>query len=406
MQQQVLNYILLQSSAAQSLWVNFAVAVLAVILFILTIYLYIKLRTRSYERERGLLEEKVNVRTKQLSEQNVELEKLSLVASKTDNAVLICNADESIEWANDAFLRMRWGDKSPDRLYGQKLSGTNYYSDIKKYLAESLEQKKSVRFESSMSDAAGERRWISSMLTPIFDESSVLKKFVIVDTDISPNKELEEKLKSSLSEKEILLKEIHHRVKNNLQVIISLLNLQAGYLHDEETVRAMQEGQNRVRSMALVHEKFYQLDGISEIDFAEYIEKLCQYIFQTYPETARKVSLDVESDQIALDLDTAMPCGLLINEIVSNSLKYAFPNGQEGHILIKLKALPENKIQITVKDNGVGIAGEYHLENPSTLGLQLIGALTSQLNGEVEMFSDNGTTFNITFTYPSIKKPE
>src|ERR1044072_3144297 len=242
----MIGYILLQNNAAQSLWVNFAVAVLAVILFILTIYLYIKLRTRSYERERGLLEEKVNVRTKQLSEQNVELEKLSLVASKTENAVLICHADESIEWAKYAFLRWRWGDKSPDRLYGQKLSGTNYYSDIKKYLAESLEQKKSVRFESSVLDAAGERRWISSMLTPIFDEGSALKKFVIVDTDISPNKELEEKLKSSLSEKEILLKEIHHRVKNNLQVIISLLNLQAGYLHDEETLRAMQEGQNRV----------------------------------------------------------------------------------------------------------------------------------------------------------------
>src|SRR5215213_3965584 len=165
----MLNYILLQSSAAQSLWVNLAVAILAIILFILTIYLYIKLRTRSYERERGLLEEKVNVRTRQLSEQNIELEKLSLVASKTDNAVLICNADESIEWANDAFIRMRWGDKNPAGLYGQKLSGTNYYSGIKKYLGESLEQKKSVRFESSVADAAGEKRWISSMLTPIFD---------------------------------------------------------------------------------------------------------------------------------------------------------------------------------------------------------------------------------------------
>ena len=402
----MINYIMLQNTAAQSLWVNFAVAVLAIILFILTIYLYIKLRTRSYERERGLLEEKVNVRTRQLSEQNIELEKLSLVASKTDNAVLICNADESIEWANDAFLRMRWGDKNPAGLYGQKLSDTNYYSGIKKYLEESLEQKKSVRFESSMADAAEERRWISSLLTPIFDESGSLKKFVIVDTDISPNKELEEKLKSSLNEKEILLKEIHHRVKNNLQVIISLLNLQAGYLHDEETLRAMQEGQNRVRSMALVHEKFYQLEGISEIDFAEYIEKLCQYIFQTYPETAGKITLDVESDNITFDIDTAMPCGLLINEIVSNSLKYAFPNGQEGKITIKLKAMPENKIQISVMDNGIGISEEYKLQNPSTLGLQLIGALTSQLNGEVEMFRNNGTTFNITFTYPSVKKPE
>ena len=402
----MINYILLQNNAAQSLWVNLVVAVLAVILFILTIYLYIKLRTRSYERERGLLEEKVNVRTRQLIEQNIELEKLSLVASKTDNAVLICNADESIEWANDAFLRMRWGDKHPASLYGQRLSDTDYYNGIKQYIDEALEQKKSVRFESSVVGAEGEWRWISSMLTPIFDEGETLKKFVIVDTDISPNKELEEKLKSSLSEKEILLKEIHHRVKNNLQVIISLLNLQAGYLHDEETLRAMQEGQNRVRSMALVHEKFYQLDGISEIDFGEYVEKLCQYIFQTYPETAYKVSLDIESEDVKFDLDTAMPCGLLINEIVSNSLKYAFPNGQEGQVTIRLKSLPENKIRISVKDNGIGISEEYELQNPSTLGLQLIGALTSQLNGEVEMLRSNGTTFNITFTYPSLRKPE
>src|SRR5258706_10101158 len=115
-----------------------------------------------------MLEDKVNVRTRQLSEQNIELEKLSLVASKTDNAVLICNADESVEWANDAFLRMRWGDKNPAGLYGQKLSDTNYYTGIKKYIAESLEQKKSVRFESSMADAERGKRGGFFILTPFF----------------------------------------------------------------------------------------------------------------------------------------------------------------------------------------------------------------------------------------------
>ncbi|HLG33839.1 MAG TPA: histidine kinase dimerization/phosphoacceptor domain -containing protein [Bacteroidia bacterium] len=397
-----LLHILLQSPPAnQNLWINLAVVLIATILFILTIYLYIKLRTKNYERERMLLEEKVNVRTKQLIEQNIELEKLSIVASRTDNAVLIIDADEKIEWTNAAFSRMRWNDSTcaNSQLIGKKISETNFYPDIRKDLDECLSQKKSVRFESSISHSSGNRRWVSSLLTPIF-EDDVLKKFVVVDTDISPNKELEEKLKSSLNEKEILLREIHHRVKNNLQVIISLLNLQSGYIHDEETLRAVKEGENRVRSMALVHEKFYQSEGISEIDFAEYVEKLCQYIFQSFPEAASRVKLTVESDNVAFDLDTAMPCGLLINEIVSNSLKYAFPDGQEGEIIIRLKISGENEINISVQDNGKGIPEEYDLKNPTTLGLQLIDALTSQLNGEVEMHRNGGTIFNITFTYP------
>lgn len=398
-----LNILLQATPVNQNLWINLAVTVIAIVLFVLTIYLYIKLRTKNYERERGLLEEKVNVRTKQLLEQNIELEKLSIVASRTDNAVLIIGADEKIEWVNDAFSRMRWGDNQSggnQKLPGQKISQTNYYSGIKFFLADCLEQKKSVRFESSITDAAGNKRWVSSLLTPIFEEDYSLKKFVIVDTDISPNKELEEKLKSSLSEKEILLREIHHRVKNNLQVIISLLNLQSGYIHDEATLRVMKEGENRVRSMALVHEKFYQADGISEINFAEYTEKLCQYIFQSFPETASRVKLSVESDEVAFDLDTAMPCGLLINEIVSNSLKYAFPDREEGEINIKLKMAGENKVHISVSDNGIGIGIEHDLKAPTTLGLQLIDALTSQLNGEVEMLRNGGTIFNITFTYP------
>jgi len=400
----VFHYIILQEPVAnQNLWINLAVTVIAIILFVLTIYLYIKLRTKNYERERGLLEEKVSVRTKQLLEQNLELEKLSIVASRTDNAVLIIGADEKIEWVNDAFSRMRWSDNpntTDNKLLGQLITKTNYYFDIKKNLDECLVQKKSVRFESHITDADGKKRWISSLITPIFEIDASLKKFVIVDTDITPNKELEEKLKSSLSEKEILLREIHHRVKNNLQVIISLLNLQSGYIHDAETLRAMTEGQNRVRSMALVHEKFYQSDGISEIDFAEYTEKLCQYIFQSFPETASRVQLTVESDKVAFDLDTAMPCGLLINEIVSNSLKYAFPDGMAGEIVIQLKSEEKNKVRISVRDNGKGMAQEYDLKNPTTLGLQLIDALTSQLNGEVEMIRKDGTIFNITFTYP------
>src|SRR5204862_2821523 len=124
--------------------------------------------------------------------------------------------------------------------------------------------------------------WISSTLTPIYDEDGLLKKLVVVDTDITAGKNMQGQIEHSLKEKDVLLKEIHHRVKNNLQIIISLLNLQTGYVKDEETLKAVREGQNRVRSMALVHEKFYQADQLAEIDFGDYTEKLCHFLRQSY----------------------------------------------------------------------------------------------------------------------------
>src|SRR4029078_1139082 len=146
--------------------------------------------------------------------------------------------------------------------------------------------------------------WISSTLTPIYDENNSLKEMVIVDTDITASKVLENQIKASLHDKDILLKEIHHRVKNNLQIIISLLNLQSGYIKDEQTLKAVKDGQNRVRSMALVHEKFYQSDELTEINFAEYVEKLCQFLFQSYGDNTDRIKLIVKADEVALDMDT------------------------------------------------------------------------------------------------------
>jgi len=196
-----------------------------------------------------------------------------------------------------------------------------------------------------------------------------------------------------------LLNEIHHRVKNNLQIIISLLNLQSGYIKDESTLKAVKDGQLRVRSMALVHEKFYQAEELLEINFGEYIEKLCHYLYQAYGDKTERIKILLNVDSIGLDMDTAMPCGLLINEIVSNAYKYAFPGSREGTISIDFHR-NQGLVTLSIKDTGVGLPADFQEDASETLGMQLIQALTGQLDGNLTVDRNNGAGFSVTFPYP------
>lgn len=378
-------------------WRDVWLIIISFLMFIGTLYIYFRLRSSNFRRVRRLLEERVEVKTKQLTEKNLELEKLSLVASRTDNAVLIASPDGTIEWVNDGFIQLMGMPK--EKLLNNNLSEINVYTNIKNEIREAIANKHSRIFESNVTTYNIENLWISSTLTPIYDEEGILKKLVVVDSDITAGKTMQKLIETSLKEKDVLLKEIHHRVKNNLQIIISLLNLQTGYIKDEVTLKAVKDGQSRVRSMALVHEKFYQSDELSEIDFAEYIEKLCHFIYQSYGDKTDRIHLQISGDKIGLDMDTAMPCGLLVNEIVSNSYKYAFPNQEKGTIQIDFKK-NDNKIILFIQDNGVGFPEEYDLEKSESLGMQLIQALTSQLDGDLVVSRENGTSFKISFPYP------
>ena len=378
-------------------WRDVWLIIISFLMFIGTLYIYFRLRSSNFRRVRRLLEERVEVKTRQLTEKNLELEKLSIVASRTDNAVLIASPDGTIEWVNDGFIQLMGMPK--EKLLNNNLSEINVYTNINKEIREAITNKHSRIFESNVTTYNIENLWISSTLTPIYDEEGILKKLVVVDSDITAGKKMQKQIETSLKEKDVLLKEIHHRVKNNLQIIISLLNLQTGYIKDEVTLKAVKDGQSRVRSMALVHEKFYQSDELSEIDFAEYIEKLCHFIYQSYGDKTDRIHLQISGDKIGLDMDTAMPCGLLVNEIVSNSYKYAFPNQETGSIQIDFKKI-DNKIILFIKDNGVGFPEEYDLEKGESLGMQLIQALTSQLDGELVVSRENGTSFKISFPYP------
>lgn len=378
-------------------WRDVILIIISFLMFLGTIYIYFRLRSGTFRRTRKLLEERVEVKTKQLTEKNLELEKLSLVASRTDNSVLIADASGEIEWVNDGFVRMIGITK--EAVIGKKLAEINVYSNINSEMHEAITSKHSRIFQSNVTLAPTKSIWLSSTLTPIYGEDNQLKKIVVVDTDFTANKNMQNQIEASLKEKDVLLKEIHHRVKNNLQIIISLLNLQSGYIKDEYTLKAVQDGQNRVRSMALVHEKFYQAEELTEINFGEYVSKLCQYLYQSYGDKTDRITLEVSGDHVGLDMDTAMPCGLLVNEVVSNAYKYAFPGNATGVISINLKRA-NKKVVITMSDTGVGLPPSIDVEKTESLGMQLIQALTSQLDGELTVSREKGTTFEVSFAYP------
>ncbi|MGB4611147.1 MAG: PAS domain S-box protein [Methanothermobacter thermautotrophicus] len=218
---------------------------------------------------------------------------------------------------------------------------------------------------------------------------------LIVLNDISDLKRTQSMLEKSLAEKELLLKEIHHRVKNNLMIISSLLSLQSRQAKDRETMDLFRESENRTRSMALIHERLYRSEDLKNIDLAEYLGRLASEIFRSYSADSR-ILLKLEIDELKVDVETAVPLGLIVNELLTNAVKHAFPDG-EGMVTVSLRKR-NGTVTLEVSDDGAGFPEDIDWESSPSLGLQLVRSLTKQIDGKVEMISDGGTTFRITFT--------
>ncbi len=237
-------------------------------------------------------------------------------------------------------------------------------------------------------------RWLELLASCIEYEGSPAVQAAFMD--ITERKKAEKQIKQSLREKEVLLREIHHRVKNNLQVISSLLNLQADHIKDRTYQGMLKESQNRIKSMALIHEKLYQSENLADIDFEEYITSLVYGLVRSY-NVMEKVTPTIKVDKVSLGIDAAIPCGLIINELVSNSLKYAFPGDRTGEITIQLHSTG-NTVELVVADNGVGIPDTIDFRNTQTLGLDLVTTLAEeQLDGEIMLDKTKETAFRITF---------
>ena len=229
------------------------------------------------------------------------------------------------------------------------------------------------------------------------DEDGNAFLFQGVVRDVTERKQAEAKIRAALQEKEILLKEIHHRVKNNLQVISSLLDLQSDYTVDEAVKEMFQESRSRVRSMALVHEQLYQSPDLAQIDFAEYVHSLVGYLQRVYEQVNRRVNLVVDVADIPLSVETAVPLGLIINELVSNAYKHAFVDGRSGQITIQLQRDSSTQHRLLVVDNGLGIPPSIDFHHTTSLGLTIVLTLVNQLQGHIELHREQGTHIEVVF---------
>ena len=249
-----------------------------------------------------------------------------------------------------------------------------------------------TEYETKVRDKAGN---IKDLLVTIVNIPGTQKQLASI-LDITKRKIADNKIKSSLKEKNTLLREIHHRVKNNMQIISSLLNLQKNYVEDKEAVNVLNESQNRVKSMAMIHEKLYMSDDIAHINFVDYIQSLVINLFYSYNVEDTQIKPILEIENVSLNMETAVPCGLIISELVSNSLKYAFPNDLKGEILVSLKTV-DDKYELIISDNGVGLPEDIDFNNLETLGLLLVNNLTEQIDGELTISRSPGTEFKIKF---------
>jgi PAS domain S-box-containing protein len=238
---------------------------------------------------------------------------------------------------------------------------------------------------------------------PLRDDSGKVRAALSVVIDITILKRAEAQIRASLQEKENLLREIHHRVKNNMQVVSALLVLQSKKTKDRKILEMFRDSEHRIKTMALIHENLYQSRSFGTIDLAEYLTRLIQYLFRSYEEHSAGVTLEMDVPDISLDIDTALPCSLIINELVSNSLKYAFPGGRKGKICIGVRREDGKGFVMEIRDNGVGLPSGLDLEKTETLGLRLVhGLAVNQLGGSIEVGKGKGTSFIIRF--PEMKK--
>ncbi len=252
-------------------------------------------------------------------------------------------------------------------------------------------------FEYRFLNAQGTIVTVMSYAEVLKDDAGNILGYVGTNVDISERIAAEDKIKAALKEKELLLKEIHHRVKNNLQIISSLFNLQSRGIKNKQILSIFRESNNRVKSMALLHEKLYKTYDLGKIAFRDYVESLVTDLFRSYKADGTLVDYALEIKDIFLSIDRSLPCGLIINELVSNALKYAFPQKRKGRITISFGLQGNGVYEMSVSDDGIGFPADIEFENTASLGLQLVNSLVEQMNGSIKLTRNGGTNFYITF---------
>ncbi len=304
------------------------------------------------------------------------------------------NHEGKFDYVNQSWLKaLEYTSEEVKELYFLDIVHPKSKAHCKKYFADILNRRNtSNQLQISFITKSGKELIVEGNISAKYTDYGVSTRGIF--HDITERVKAEQEIKKSLKEKETLLKEIHHRVKNNLQIISSILNLQSTYVHDKNVLNVLKESQFRIKSMAYIHESLYQNKDFSQINFSEYITNLSKNLLYSYRKLDSLVELKLQLDEVFLDIDTSIPLGLIINELLTNSLKYAF-NNKKGILTIKLKQ-DKQKIQLKIADNGVGLPENFDIYTTETLGLQLVTTLAEQIDANLQCINKNGTQFIIT----------
>lgn len=286
-----------------------------------------------------------------------------------------------------------------EQIIGHNISelfGDNDIYKVTEKLDTLTAQNPIVEGENSFTLPNNQIKWFKWTAKAIFDKKGNISEHQIIATDITKLKATQNKLEDSLKEKVVLIKEIHHRVKNNLQVIASILNLQSRTVKDDQLTKIFKETRHRIYAMGLVYEKLYQSQNLAKLDFKAYIGSLIVSLYTSYKKTEKNVVLNPDIQADLIDIDIVNPCGMIVNELISNSLKHAFPDDRKGEINVKFYQ-DEEYITLIISDNGIGMPEDINIDDVDTLGLELVLTLVDQLKGDIHLNRNNGTEFIITF---------
>jgi PAS domain S-box-containing protein len=334
------------------------------------------------------------------AEKELELQAI-ITRSMAEGICLVRAADGAIVYTNPKFDQMFGYD--PLELVGRNVAIVNYHDEhttageVAQIIMQTILTKGEATYEVHNLKKDGTPFWCRATAST-FEHPEHGTVFVVIQQDVTESKQAEERINASLKEKEVLLQEIHHRVKNNLGIVSSLLQMQLRRTQDAEAAAILRDSQNRIASIALVHEKLYRSEDLANVNFAQYIADLTAHLFSSYNIRSRQIQLLTQVDEVCLDIETAIPCGLIINELISNALKYAFPNERGGQIRVRLYQEEENAITLLVQDNGSGLPPDFDITTTRTLGMTLIQGLIQQLRGTIAINRDRGTEFRVSFS--------
>lgn len=321
-------------------------------------------------------------------------ENLLMWTSDLDLQLTTLNRNFSNWMQNQFGASMQLGDNAKDALI--KYLDMDYYQGQLSAIDNAIKGRPQ-QFEFALLNTNNESIWMQAFLNPVYQEEE-LTGISCVMFDNTERRAVDRRVRDSLKEKEVLLQEVHHRVKNNLQVISSILSLQSSYVSDESTLRILQESQERIKAMSFIHETLYRTADFSKLEFTDYLKTIASNLVQSYRTADTLIQFEPILDTIYLNLDQSIPCGLIVNELMSNALKYAFKGRETGRLQLKLTQSGE-EIELVVSDDGVGLGDHFKYEKHDSLGIQLVYSLVEQLDGEMQVTSSaaTGTAFQLRF---------